>query len=162
MSYAFGGILYRCEREYHDAIVDHWLWADGLNPRSDVVEWLAGDHRAIAQEILVTWGPFDDPPVTEDELVAACERLRDDYAQEDENQRRQDEQHKRELIAEQARLYALDQQANWRIYGWGTPTEQMSPEEFADLWLEGEAGDFCRNVEVSREDMREALIAAWK
>jgi hypothetical protein len=89
MSYAFGGMLYPTERNYHDAIVDHWLWADGWNQRSYVVERLAGDHRAIAREILDGWA--FDPPVTEDELVAACERLRDDYAQEDEDHRREDE-----------------------------------------------------------------------
>ena len=64
-------------------------------------------------------------------------------------------------LDELAEDYVQEHLQQGEAYGCVGKPESYSAEEFADFWLAGAAGDFCRRHNVKPTSMHAALIKAW-
>jgi hypothetical protein len=77
--YDFGGGLYRYSREFHRAIAEQWLTAQGANSHEAIEVTLATrSSTALAAEVLEAWHFGDCDDFCEAELTAAFEAIKRD------------------------------------------------------------------------------------
>lgn len=82
--FEFGGSVYRNSADMHTAIAETWISANGLNSRTEMLEWIA--ERAagqLADDAIAGWfvegNDQDLPEFDRDALIRAIADVQDNF-----------------------------------------------------------------------------------